>query len=160
MFKIKLISSFLLLIFSFNTYSQKGFSVDKDYRIKKYQKEIIQFLIDDNQFGVRKEALPIKNYLDKIGIKKCIEIFLNDENILLVRFYSLGSGANNYWGILKKSNKYLFYYNEKDFISLETYLKKHDFKTQKIILEYLKTYTIWDGPNLHSPHIIDEKAAK
>ncbi len=152
----------MFFISSFNTYSQKGFGVDKDYRIKKYQKEIIQFLIDYNQFGIKKEALPIKHYQNAIGVKKCIDIFPNEKNknILLVRFYSLGSGANNYWGILEKSNKYLFYYSEKDSGSLVTYLKKYDFKTQKIILEYLKTYTIWDGPNLHSPQIINEESVK
>ncbi|MTH14849.1 hypothetical protein [Flavobacterium sp. LC2016-01] len=152
-----------ILFFSISTsfiYSQKGFRVDKDYRIKKYQEEMIQFLIDHNQFGTKDETKKslIKKYSNAIGTTKCIEIFSNksEDSILLVRFYSLGSGADDYWGILEKNNKHLFYYNKKDIASVIDYIKKYDTKNQKILLDYLKIYTDWSGPNSHSPQVVDE----
>ncbi|KAF2508031.1 hypothetical protein EYY60_18995 [Flavobacterium zhairuonense] len=160
MFKVKLCLFFLLSISTSALYSQKGFRVDKDYRIKKYQKEIIQFLIDHNQFGVNdiKAKSLIKKYSNNIGISKCIEVFSSkpERSFLLVRFYSFGSGADNYWGILEKNNKHLFYYDEKDISSIAEYTKGYDIKNQKILLDYLKMYNDWSGPNLHSPQVIDE----
>lgn len=151
---------FLLFISTLPIYSQKGFRVDKDYRIKKYQKEIIQFLIDHNQLGVddKTSKLLIRKYSNNIGISKCIEVFSSkpEKSVLLVRFYSFGSGADNYWGILEKNNKYLFYYNEKDISSIVEYTKEYDIKNQKTLLDYLKMYNDWSGPNLHSPQVIDE----
>lgn len=165
MIRIKLILSLAFFIIGSILYSQKGFSVDKDYRIKRYQKEMIQFLIDNNQFGVKtntKETSLISNYSNVTGISKCIEVFQNQPefDILLVRFYSFASGADNFWGILESNNKYLFYYNEKDLSELTDYLKKYDIKAQKILLDYLKIYTSWNGPNLHSPQIIEENSMK
>ncbi len=160
MVKIKLILIFSFLISSPVLYSQNRLKVDKDYRIKKYQKEMIQFLIDHNQFGVKneKENSLIKQYSNAVGITKCIEVFQTEsnKNILLVRFYSFGSGADNFWGILENDNRYLFYYNEKVISETSDYLKKYDVKTQKTLLDYLKIYTDWNGPNFHSPQIIEE----
>ena len=160
MFKTKLILRFFIFLFISFTYGQKGFRVDKDYRIKKYQKEMIQFLIDHNQFGkdIKTRNSLVKNYSNLIGITKCIEVFNSEPKfeVLLVRFYSFGSGADDFWGILEKDNNYLFYFNEKDISPTVDYLKKYDLKTQKILFDYLKIYKDWSGPNLHSPQIIEE----
>lgn len=149
-----------LLFFVSSIYGQKGFYVDKDYRIEKYQKEIIKVLID-GQWLEKKEKgeIIIKNYSGSIGVTKCIEVFPiqpEKNNVLLVRFYSLGSHALNYWGILEKDSNYLFYYDEKDKSKIEDYLKKYDVKTQKILLDYVKIYTDWDEPNSHNPQLINE----
>ncbi|SFN61147.1 hypothetical protein SAMN05444143_1392 [Flavobacterium succinicans] len=161
MLKNKLALSVYLLFFVSFVYSQEGYRVDKDYRIKKYQEEMISFLINENQFGteIKKKTKLIKDYSNLMSIQKCLEVFLvepKENQILLVLFYSFGSGANKYWGILEKDNKYFFYYDEKDKFQIEAYLKKYDIKTQKIILDYVKIYTDWDGPNLHNPQIIEE----
>jgi hypothetical protein len=158
--KIKLIASLSFFFVISVIYSQEGFNVDKDYRIKKYQKDMIKFLIDDNQFGTEeiKGAILIKNYSGSMGITKCIEVFPvepKENKILLVRFFSFGTGAESYWGILEKDSKYLFYYNEKDISKIKNYLKKYDTKTQQILLDYVKIYTEWNGPNTHSPQVID-----
>ncbi|RTZ06097.1 hypothetical protein EKM05_12665 [Flavobacterium sp. GSP27] len=149
-----------LLFFVSSIYGQKGFYVDKDYRIEKYQKEIIKVLID-GQWLEKKEKgeIIIKNYSGSMGVIKCIEVFpiqLEKNNVLLVRFYSLGSHALNYWGILEKDCNYLFYYDEKDKSKIEDYLKKYDVKTQKILLDYVKIYTDWYAPNLQNLQLINE----
>lgn len=150
-----------IFIFLFVTviYSQEGAYVDKDYRIKKYQKEMIKILID-NQWLEKKEKgeIIIKNYTGNMGVTKCIEVFpinLKKNKVLLVRFYAFGSGAESYWGILEKDSKLLFYYDEKYLSKMNDYMKKYDVNTQKIILDYVKNYIEWAGPNLHNPQIID-----
>jgi hypothetical protein len=145
----KLIISISLFFLIFCVYGQKGYYVDKDYRIKKYQKEMIKVLIDD-QWLVKKEngEIIIKNYSGSMGITKCMEVFPvkpEKNNILLVRFYSLGSHALNYWGFLEKDKRYFFYYDVKNYNKTEEYLKKYDEKTQKILLDYIKIYTEWYG---------------
>ncbi|GEL11173.1 hypothetical protein SAMN05192550_1985 [Flavobacterium glycines] len=149
-----------LLFFVASIYGQKGFYVDKDYRIEKYQKEIIKVLID-GQWLEKKEKgeIIINNYSGSMGVTKCIEVFATQpkkDNVLLVRFYSLGSHALNYWGILEKESNYLFYYDEKDKSKIEDYLKKYDVKTQKILLDYVKIYTDWNEPNLPNSQPINE----
>ena len=45
--RIKIMFKILFYLFISVGYGQKGFYVDKDYRIKKYQSDMIKFLIDD-----------------------------------------------------------------------------------------------------------------
>ncbi len=163
--KIKLIASICFFFFVSIIYSQEGFRVDKDYRIKKYQKDMIKFLIGNNQFGAEdlKDIILIKNYSGNMGVTKGIEVFSDEpkrNKVLLVRFYSFGTGAENYWGILEKDYKYFFYYDQKNTLKIENYLKKYDVKTQKILLDYVKIYTEWNGSNTHSPQVIDADLKK
>lgn len=145
--KIKLILSFLLFFLISCGYCQEGHYVDKDYRIKKYQKEMIKVLIDNKWFEKREKGdVIIKNYSGDMGVTKCIEVFSiepQNNNILLVRFYSLGTHAINYWGFIAKNCSYFFYYDNKNKTKIEEYMKKYDEKTQKILLDYVKIYTEW-----------------
>lgn len=140
--KIVLIISLFFLIHC--VYSQKGYYVDKEHRIKIYQKEMIKILIDDHWLEKKEKGkIKIKNYCEMMGVSKCIEVFPvppSKNNVLLVRFYSLGSHALNYWGFLEKDSKYLFYYDVKNKNETEEYLKKYDQKTQMILLDYIKIY--------------------
>ena len=63
---------------------------------------------------------------------------------MLVRFYSLGSHALNYWGLLENKNKFLFYYDEKHKTEIEEFSKKYDERTKNIILSSLKIYDDWN----------------
>lgn len=145
----KLLLSISLFFFIFCVHSQKGYYVDKDYRIKKYQKGMIQVLIDDHWLEKKEKGeIFLRNYFGSMGVTKCIEVFpVKPEkyNVLLVRFYSLGSHALNYWGFLEKDSKYFFYYDVKNNNITEEYLKRYDKKTQKILLDYIKIYTDWEG---------------
>jgi hypothetical protein len=153
-----------LLFFLSNTYGQKGFYVDKDYRIKKYQKEIVEVLIAEKWLEKKEKGeIIIDNYSGSIGVTKCIEVFpISPEknNVLLVRFFSLGSHALNYWGILEENCKYLFYYDEKNNSKTENYLKKYNIKTQRILLDYIKIYTEWHNKNDSNPKVLDTEILK
>lgn len=146
--RAKLIFEIFIFLFVSNSYSQRGFYVDKDYRIKKYQSDMIKFLIEDKWLEKKEnDKIIISNYSDSMGVTKCIEIFPVEpkkSKVLLVRFYSLGSHALNYWGLLENHNKFLFYYDEKHKIEIVESLKKYDDRTKKIILSSLKIYDEWD----------------
>lgn len=157
--KTNLILSFALFFFMSILYGQKVNYIDKDYRIKKYQKEMIKYLIEHNQFGTKKNnVIKINEYAGKIGIIKVMEIFpISPEknNILLVRFFSLSSHASNYWGILEENSNYLFYFSQSNKSEIDNYLQKYNMKTQKIILDYAKIFDEWDHPEAKENQIID-----
>lgn len=77
-------------------------------------------------------------------------------NVLLVRFFSLSSHANNYWGTLETNSKFLFYFNKKNNLDVDKYLERYNLKTQKIILNYIKIFDEWDHPESKENQIIDE----
>jgi hypothetical protein len=150
-YRTKLILKIFIFLFISTSYGQKGFYVDKDYRIKKYQSDMIKFLIDDKWLEKKEIGeIIISNYSGSLGVSKCIEIFPVEPQktkVLLVRFYSLGSHALNYWGLLEDDNKFLFYYDEKNKTEIEVLLKKYDDRTKKIILNTLKIYDDWNKPS-------------
>lgn len=147
--KIKLASKIFILLFISVSYSQQGYYVEKDSRIKKYQKEIIQYLIDNKSLNKKEKGeIIISNYSGSIGITKFIEVFPLEPNktkVLLVRFYSLATHSLNYWGLLDINNKFLFYYDENHKTEISDYLKKYDENTRNIILSSLKIYYDWDN---------------
>ncbi|WP_278034812.1 hypothetical protein [Flavobacterium nitratireducens] len=138
----------LFVLISSVGFSQKGFYVQKDSRIKKYQKDMILFLIEDKLLEKKETGkIDVDNYSGSMGVAKYLEIFPvepNRDKVLLVRFYSLGSHALSYWGLLENKSKFLFYFDEKNVKELECYLKRYDESTSKIILSTLK---ICDGFN-------------
>lgn len=146
--RTKLILEIFIFLYISVSYGQKGFYVDKDYRIKKYQSDMIKFLIDDKWLEKKEKGeIIISNYSGSMGATKCLEIFPIEPKktkVLLVRFYSLGSHALNYWGLLENDSKFLFYYDEKHKTEIEESLKKYDDRTKKIILSSLKIYDDWD----------------
>ncbi|WP_343617888.1 hypothetical protein [Flavobacterium sp.] len=159
--KVNIILSFGLFFSMFYLYGQTKVNyVDRDYRIKKYQKDMIEYLIENNQFGTKSSrGIKVSEYVGKIGIVKIMEIFpISPEknNILLVRFFSLSSHANNYWGILETNSKFLFYFNKKNNFEVDKYLERYNLKTQKIILNYIKIFDEWDQPESKENQIIDE----
>lgn len=146
--RVKLILEIFIFLSISASYSQKGFYVDKDSRIKKYQSDMITFLIE-NKWLQKKEKgeIIISNYSGSMGVTKCLEIFPiepKNNKVLLVRFYSLGSHALNYWGLLENDNKFFFYYDEKHKSEIEESLKKYDDRTKNIILSSMKIYYEWD----------------
>ena len=147
--RTKLLLSISIFFFvCITAYSQEGYYVDKDYRIKKYQKEMIKFLVENKWLSKKeKSEIIVGNYSGNMGITKCIEVFPikpEKNSVLLVRFYSLGSHAVNYWGLLEKDNKFFFYYDDKNLSKIEDYLKKYNERTQIIILSYVKIYNEWN----------------
>lgn len=143
--KLNLIFTIFIFIIITTSYGQKGFDVDKDFRIEKYQSEMIKYLIDNSWLEKQEKGkIIISNYSSSMGIRKYIEVFPTGQNkVLLVRFYSLGSHALNYWGILEKDNSLFFYYDEKHEIEIAEKLKKYDEKTIKIILSSIKIFDEW-----------------
>lgn len=143
--KLNLIFTIFIFLFITTVYGQKGFDVDKEYRIEKYQIEMIKYLIDNNWLEKQEKGkIIISNYSSSIGIRKYLEIFPTEQNkVLIVRFYSLGSHALNYWGILEKDNYLFFYYDEKNEIEIAEKLKKYDEKTTRIILSSIKIFDEW-----------------
>lgn len=143
--KLNLILIIFIFLIITTSYGQKGFDVDKDYRIEKYQIEMIKYLIDNNWLEKQEKGkIIISNYSSSIGIRKYIEVFPTEKNkILIVRFYSLGSHALNYWGILEKESYLFFYYDEKHEVEIAEKLKKYDEKTSRIILSSIKIFDEW-----------------
>ena len=159
--KVNIVLSFGLFFCMFYLYGQTTANyVDRDYRIKKYHKEMIEYLIKDNQFGTQNaREIKVSEYVGKIGIVKIMEIFPvlpEKNNVLLVRFFSLSSHANNYWGILEANSKCLFYFNKSNNFEVDNYLQRYNVKTQKIILNYIKIFDEWDHPEAKENRIIDE----
>lgn len=134
----------LFVLISSVGFSQKGFYVQKDSRIKKYQKDMILFLIEDKWLEKKETGkIDVDNYSGSMGVAKCLEIFPEEPSrnkVLLVRFYPLGSHALSYWGLLENKSKFLFFFDEKNIKELEHYLKRYDESTSKIILSTLKIY--------------------
>lgn len=159
--KVDVVLSFCFFFCMFYLYGQTTVNnIDCDYRIKKYKKEIIEYLVKDNQFGTEiSREIKVSDYVGRIGIVKIMEIFpvVPEKNsILLVRFFSLSSHANNYWGILESNSKCLFYFNKTNNYEVDNYLQRYNLKTQKIILNYIKIFNEWDHPEAKENIIIDE----
>lgn len=143
--KLNLILIIFIFLIVSTSYGQKGLDVDKDSRIEKYQSEMIKYLIENSWLEKQEKGkIIISNYSSSMGIKKYVEIFQTGQNtVLLVRFYSLGSHAINYWGILEKDHSLFFYYDEKKEIELSEKLKKYDEKTKKNILSSIRIFNEW-----------------
>ena len=132
---------FLFLIFYFSlsvAFCQKGYYISKDYRIKKYEKEIVRILITDNQLPDN-QPFKLDYYQGRIFIQKCLEIFPTSglNGILIIKFGSLGDHSNRYFGILNDHEKLLMPYKFDD-DNLTTFLKHCDSKTRAIIINYIQ----------------------
>lgn len=144
-FKI-ILSLISLILIAASAYSQQGYYVDKDPRIKKYQPEMVDFLTKNHQFG----SMGIgnrKEHFMSMFVHKTIELFpWSDKpekpSILLVKFGSLGDHATDYWGILETSSKLFFLNIENPNKELLKYMdiRKYDKEIQDIILHTLELY--------------------
>jgi len=130
----------ICLFFSTPAYAQKGQYVEKDYRILKYEKGIIQLLIKEKQIPEIGSPFKIEDYEQKLFVKKCLEIYLDKpNNILLVRFGSLSDHNDKYWGVLSHKKAFLFYgTSDKDFLALK---KLYAPRTVALISFYIKQIT-------------------
>lgn len=144
-FKTILSLIFLILIAS-SAYSQQGYYVDKDARIKKYQSEMVDFLAENHQFGSTRTSESKENFM-RMFVYKTLELFpLSDKpempSILLVKFGSLGDHATHYWGILETGSKLFFLNIDSPNKELLKYMdmRKYDRKIQDIILHTLGLY--------------------
>lgn len=145
--KIKIILSLLsLLLTSACGYSQQGYYVDKDPRIKKYQPEMVDFLTKNHQFGGTGPGNRKENFMSMF-VYKTIELFPwcdkpDRPSILLVKFGSLADHGTDYWGLLEANSKLFFLNTEKPSNDLLNYMnaKKYSKEYQDIILNTLKLY--------------------
>lgn len=134
----------VLLMATLRGYSQQGYYVDKDPRIKKYQLDMIKFLVNKKEFNVNKMAVDIKDYSGKMFVYKTIELFPwsdkpNNPGILLVKFGSLGDHAIHYWAILE-ADRNMFFSSVQNDESLSAYIKKYSVEIQELIRYTLKLY--------------------
>ncbi|WP_316823042.1 hypothetical protein [Pedobacter gandavensis] len=137
---IKYIFVFLLLSGNL-AFAQKGYYVDKDHRILKFQKEIIKFLIQEKQISVEKLPIKVADYSGKIFINKCVDIFRGKaNNILLIQFGSLADHTDKYWGLLSNKKEFLFYdMADPEFLKL---IKINDPVIVATITAYIKESTL------------------
>ncbi len=121
--------------------AQKGYYVDKDYRILKYQSEIINFLIQEKQIPTEKGSIKAADYTGKIFVKKCLDVYRsNANNILLIQFGSLADHADRYWGLLSSESKFFFYkIDDPEFLKL---IKANDPLTVTTVAAYIKQDTL------------------
>lgn len=142
-------SLFILFFIGFNTlgYSQKGYHVDKDCRIKKYQPEMVDFLISEKWIEDNDEVHHKKDNFLSMFAYKTIEIFTwsgtpKKSGILLVKFGVIGDDIPHYWALLESNSKLFFLNTEIPDKELMDYmnLKKYSKETQDIILHTLKLY--------------------
>lgn len=129
------------LFFTNLAYAQKGYYVDKDSRINKYQNDIIGFLIQERQINTQKTPMKVTDYAGKIYIKKRLEIFGDQGNsVLLIQFGSLADHADKYWGLLSSYTKVFFYkVNDPKFLYLNN---TNDSLTVNTISAYIKQATL------------------
>lgn len=128
-------------------YAQQDYNEGKDFRLKKYQTEIINFLFENEQFG--NKNLRIKDYSQMIFVFKTIEIFPwsakpKKPSVLLVAFGSTSSHANTYWALLESDRKFLFKNKTIQADELMNHMKIYDEETKDIILFTLKLYKKFD----------------
>ena len=121
--------------------AQQGYYVDKDSRIIKYHSEVISFLIQEKQIHPKSMSVKAAHYTGKIFIKKCLDIYKDKTNsILLVQFGSLADHADKYWGLLSKKNKFFFYkVADPEFLK---FTKSNDSLTVTTISAYIKQATL------------------
>ncbi|KAA8484048.1 hypothetical protein BDE36_3568 [Arcticibacter tournemirensis] len=141
---MKLVIFIILLMFSIPGYSQQGCYVDKDSRIKKYQLDMVKFLVNKKEFSIIQEPVDIKGYSGKMFVYKTVELFPwsdkpNNPGILLVKFGPLGDHARGYWAILE-ADKSIFFLNTENDKTLNDYIKKYSMEIQQIIRYTLKLY--------------------
>ncbi len=141
---MKLVMFIILLMFSVSGYSQQGYYVDKDPRIKKYQLDMVKFLVNKKEFSVIQEPVDVKGYSGKMFVYKTIELFPwsdkpNNPGILLVKFGSLGDHARGYWAILEV-DKSIFFLDQENDENLNAHIKKYSIEIQQIIRYTLKLY--------------------
>jgi hypothetical protein len=121
--------------------AQKGYYMDKDFRIIKYQSDVISYLIQEQQ--IQPKSIPVKmaDYSGKLFIRKCLDIYKDKANsILLVQFGSLADHADKYWGLLSSQNKFFFYkVDDPEFLKL---IKANDSITVATIAAYIRQATL------------------
>lgn len=105
--------------------AQQGIFVPKDYRIAKFELNILQFLISKKQLGAEKSPVKLENFQGRFMVMKCIEIFSQDttSNLLLIRFRATSDHGDVYWGIVSNNEKY-FFYSLKD-LDFEAFKRKN-----------------------------------
>jgi hypothetical protein len=92
-------------------FAQNGAFLDRDYRIAKYEKDIILYLIKEKQVMDIKTPFNIEDYKSQIRVWKCLEIYSNDttKNLLLIGFSTSADHSDRFWGVLTSKSKYFFY---------------------------------------------------
>ncbi|WP_316838573.1 hypothetical protein [Pedobacter gandavensis] len=102
---------FIVFVLSTNVaFAQKGYNVDKDHRILKFQNEIINFLIQEKQISIEKSPIKMADYSGQIFIKKHVDIYgAKVGDVLLIQFGSLGDHIDKYWGLINRRKMFLFY---------------------------------------------------
>lgn len=78
----------ILCCFVQSSQAQVGLFVPKDERIAKFQKEILQYLVKENQFRGANDEITIENYQDKMIVRRCLEIYTDSllDDIFLLNF--------------------------------------------------------------------------
>ena len=84
--------------------------MDKDYRIAKFEGDIVQYLIKKGNLNV-KTPFNIRDYKVKIIVRKYLEIYSDTTKtkLLLIRFSTSSDHSSKFWGILSDKAKYFFY---------------------------------------------------
>lgn len=126
----------ILCCFVQSSQAQVGLFVPKDERIAKFQKEILQYLVKQNQFRGVNDEITIENYQDRMIVRRCIEIYSDNSvnNILLIKFQANVDHCDKFWGVLTQKRSYLFYDFEDPQFQLLT--KEINLRNLKIIKNY------------------------
>lgn len=133
----------LLLIITSKLYSQEGYYVDKDYRIKKYQLNMVRFLVQKELFS--DNNLSLRQQFNSMFVYKAIDLFpwttnKSKPSILIVKFGVLGDDIPQFWAILENNSRFFFANTVVPNRELATYIEKYDKVTRDIILMTLKYY--------------------
>lgn len=129
---------FLILSFSIlsvNSFGQVGFNVAKDSRIEKFQRDIVQYLLDQKQLFGNRNPSKIEDLYPLLLVRKEMELFSEDgsQKILLIRFSTLSDHGDEFWGVLMEKEKN-FFYNNKDpgYIKISKEIDKKSFYLIKV----------------------------
>lgn len=126
----------LLMVLSPRAIAQRGYAVAKDYRIAKFEKDIILYLIQEKQVMDIKTPFNIEDYKFQVMAWKCLEVYADtsSKNLLLIGFSTSADHGDKFWGILADGEKYFFYNtNDPGFL---TFKKSHDLDKVAIIKFY------------------------
>lgn len=118
-------------------YAQKGYYVQKDLRIKRNQKHMVDFLLAHHQFGVNSSSLKMDEYYGKMYVQKELEVF--KDNFLLVSFGSLADHGEKYWGVLT-SKDYLLFTSGLEGEKIPKNLPVQTLKYYDILQTYISTF--------------------
>ena len=114
-------------------FGQQGNFVAKDYRIDKFEKDIIVYLIKNKQVLNVKTPFKVEDYKLQIVVSKQLEFFSDtfDKNLLLIKFSTSADHGDIFWGLLSNEEK-CFFSDTKDPVFLK-FKKEHDLIQLKII---------------------------